>query len=300
MNIVDALDWSLLQVFLAAADAGSLSRAATNLGTSQPTVSRRLARLESELGHALFERTPDGLLLTEAGRVLMGPARRVRQRVDQLALALERHAGVLAGTVRITASEAISHHVLLPAVRVLRLTHPQIQVELVPGDGVVDLLRREADVALRMFRPQERALIARRVADVPLGLYAHRDYLARRGPVTLQRLADHDWIGEASSDRVRRGFARAGHVVERTFFAIRTDHSALAWQAVCAGLGVGVGLQAVAARTPGVVRVLPELDIAPLPCWLVVHRELRGSPRLRAAVDVLADAFGTQPWCNAA
>ena len=287
-----SLDWRLLQAFLAAAETGSLGRAAAWLGDSQPTLSRRLAQLEAGLGQALFERTPRGLLLTPTGRALLEPARRMRQQVARMALALEQQARTLAGTVRISASDMVSQHLLLPALRTLREAHPEIQIELVPDDRVVDLLRREADVAVRMFRPREPGLIARRLSDLPVGLYAHRDYLARYGPVCWDTLAQHHWIGPDQGEQMRRGFARAGHPVSREFFAIRTDHSALAWQAVCTGLGVGAGLCQVAEGTSGVVRVLPDVAIAPMPCWLAVHRELRGTPRLRAVADALAATLG--------
>lgn len=288
------LDWRLLQAFLAAAEAGSLGRAAALLGDSQPTLSRRLARLEATLGQALFERTPRGLLPTPTGRALLEPARRMRQQVARMALSLERQARTLAGTVRISASDMVSQYLLLPVLRTLREAHPEIQFELVPDDRVVDLLRREADIAVRMFRPREPGLIVRRLSDLPVGLYAHRDYLARHGAVRWDTLTQHHWIGPNQGEQMRRGFARAGHPVSREFFAVRTDHSALAWQAVCAGLGVGAGLCQVAEGTPELERVLPDAPIAPLPCWLAVHRELRGTPRLRAVADALAAALGAR------
>lgn len=288
------LDWRLLQAFLAAAEAGSLGRAAAALGESQPTLSRRLAQLEQALGQALFERSPRGLAPTPAGRALLEPVRRMRQQVDRMAAAIEKQAQTLAGTVRITASDMVSQHLLWPALRALREAHPEIQIELAPGDDVADLLRREADIALRMFRPREPTLIARRLADLPVGLYAHRTYLARHGPVTQDTLRSHHWIGPNQGEQMRRGFARAGIAVTSQFFALRTDHSALAWRAVCEGLGVGAGLCQVAEHTPEVVRVLAEVAIDPLPCWLVVHREWRGTPRLRAVANALVATLGTR------
>jgi DNA-binding transcriptional LysR family regulator len=216
----------------------------------------------------------------------------MREQVMRMAHAMERHTRTLAGTVRITASEMVSQYLLLPAIGGLRQRHPEIQIELAPGDGVADLLRREADIAVRMFRPHEPSLIARRLADLPVGLYAHRDYLARHGAVTWASLDRHHWIGADQDEHTRAGFANAGHPVARDFFAIRTDHSALAWQAVCAGLGVGVGLRRIAERSADLVRVLREVPIEPLPCWLVMHREWRGTPRLRAAAAALAAALG--------
>lgn len=285
------LDWSLVQVFLALLQAGSLGRAAKTLGLSQPTLSRRLASLEASLGQALFERTAHGLVPTAAGSALRGPAEGMREQAGQLARAAAQRTRVLAGSVRITASETVSAHVLLPILRRVRERHPEIQIELVPSDAVQDLLQRDADIAVRMFRPLEPSLIVRRMADMPLGLYAHRSYLARRGAPTLDRADAHEWIGFDRSEVQRRGFAAGGYPVAREFFAFRCDSSLLNWHAVCAGLGIGVGLQAVAATAPGVERVLPEAVIPPLPVWLTVHRELRGTPRLKLVFDLLAEAL---------
>ncbi|MDO5624057.1 MAG: LysR family transcriptional regulator [Pseudomonadota bacterium] len=294
LHTPDALDWRLLQVFLAAAEAGSLGRAAQAMGQSQPTLSRRLAALEAAVGQPLFERTPRGLALTPAGHALRAPALQMQAQLAHMRTALDRHAREMAGTVRITASAMMSHHVLLPALAAVRERFAQIQLELVPDDATADLLQREADIAVRMYRPREPGLIARRLVDVPLGLYAHRTYLRRKGPVTQENMATHDWIGMDRSDMMLRGFAQGGWPVTRDFFALRTDDSPLAWQAVCLGLGVGVGLQQVAERTPHVQRVLPDVPLPAMPSWLVVHRELRGTPRLRAVFDALAQAL-SQP-----
>jgi DNA-binding transcriptional LysR family regulator len=288
VNALHSIGWHLLQIFLIVSEQGSLGRAAAVLGSSQPTLSRRLAELESALGQALFERSPRGLAPTPAGRALLEPAREMGAQLARVRVAMDRHARTLAGTVRLTASRMMSHYVVLPALRALREQHPEIQIELVPDDGVADLLQREADIAVRMFRPRESGLIARRLADVPLGLYAHHDYLARHGPVTRANMAAHRWIGMDRSDEMLRGFAQAGSPVTREFFGLRTDDSVLGWQAVCDGLGVGVGLQQVAARTPGVTRVLADTALPAMQSWLVVHRELRGTARLRTVFDALA------------
>lgn len=286
-----ALDWGLVQVFLAVRDAGSLGRAAAVLGSSQPTLSRRLAVLEGVLGQPLFERGPRGLTLTAAGAALEVPARAMRESAQLVRHAADRHARSLAGTVRITASEVVANFVLLPMLRDLRLAHPQIQIELSATDAVEDLIERRADIAIRMTRPTQPAVIARRLPDMPLGLYAHRDYVARRGEPTFETMAAHDWVGYDRDDRALRGFARAGRRVTREFFAFRCDSSRVQWQAVLAGLGIGVGLRAVGDSMPSLARVLDEASIPPLSTWLAVHRELRGTPRLRLVFDALAEGF---------
>lgn len=285
------LDWALLQVFIALAEAGSLSRAAPLLGISQPSLSRHLAALEEALGQSLFERHPRGLRLTAAGRALLPAARRMREGAQELALAVAAQEQGLAGTVRLTASEMVSAHCLPELLHGLRRRHPEIQIELVASNEVENLLERSADIALRMVRPAQSTLVARKLGEWPLGLYAHRDYLQRRGVPTRDTMDQHQWLGYDRSDQLLRGFAAAGFAVGRDFFALRCDNQLVLWEALRAGLGVGVGLQRLAARDPALVRVLPEVAIPPLPLWLTAHRELRDTPRLRLVFDFLAEAL---------
>ena len=284
-------DWALLRAFLEVAQAGSLSRAALALGSSQPTLSRQVAQLEAQLGHALFERTTRGVRLTEAGAALRAPVERMREQALQFGLVAAGRSQSLAGTVRVTASDVYSAYVLPPLLRALRESHVEIQIELVASDRIENLLERDADIALRTARPRQTALVARRLADQPLGLYAHRDYLLARGRPTTANLRQHAWVGYDRSDQMLRGFRAAGIAVDKAMFGFRCDNQIVAWQAVLAGLGIGVMAQRVAADFPQVLRVLPKVAIAPLPLWLTAHRELRGTPRLRVVFDALAQAL---------
>ena len=284
-------DWALLRAFLEVAQAGSLSRAALALGSSQPTLSRQVAQLEAQLGHALFERTTRGVRLTEAGAALRVPVERMREQALQFELVAAGRSQSLAGTVRVTASDVYSAYVLPPLLRALRESQPEIQIELVASDRVENLLERDADIALRTVRPRQTALVARRLADQPLGLYAHRDYLLAHGRPTAATLRQHAWVGYDRSDQMLRGFRAAEIVVDKTMFGFRCDNQIVAWQAVLAGLGIGVMAQRVAAQFPQVLRVLPKVVIAPMPLWLTAHRELRGTPRLRVVFDALAQAL---------
>jgi len=287
------IDWSLLQSFLVLAEVGSLSRAAPLLGQSQSSLSRQLAALELRLGQSLFERHSRGLTLTRAGRALLPAARRMREGAQDLALALAAQEQQLAGTVRLTASEIVSAYFLPELLLQLREQHPEIQIELVASNEVENLLERSADIALRMLRPAQSTLVARKLADWPLGLYAHRRYLERKGMPTRATMAEHDWLGFDHADQLLRGFAAAGFQVEREFFCLRCDQQIVLWEALRAGLGIGVGMQALAARDPDLVRVLPEVEIPPLPLWLTAHRELRDTPRLRLVFDAIANVWGT-------
>lgn len=284
-------DWSLLRAFLAVAESGSLSRAAVELGSSQPTLSRQMSELETQVGQALFERTRRGVQLTEAGEALRLPAQRMHEHARGWSLAAAGRATTLAGTVRITASEVVSAYLLPGVLRDFREAHPEIQIELVPSDKLENLLEHEADIALRMVRPTQSALVARKVVDLPMHAYAHRDYLKTHGKPTLASLKAHQWVGFDRSDQMIRGFRAAGHRVAREFFGFRCDNQIVAWQAVRASVGIGVGLDRVAQQSPELVRVLPEIQIPPLPMWITAHRELRGTPRLKLVFEALVTAL---------
>lgn len=284
-------DWDLIRAFLAVVDAGSLTRAAETLAVSQPTLSRQISQLEAQTGTALFERTARGLQATAAGHALVEPARRMQAAAQVLALVAAGQSQRLAGTVRMTASEMMCAYVLPPILAQLRATHPEIEVELVASNRIDNLLAREADIAIRMVRPDQGSLITRHVADYPLGFYAHADYLAGRPPVTPNTLADHDWVGLDQSPQLIDGFRAAGFAIDRHFFAFRCDNQIVGWEAVRAGLGIGITMQRVAARDPALVRLLPEFVVPPLPVWLTAHRELRATPRMRIVFDALATAL---------
>jgi DNA-binding transcriptional LysR family regulator len=287
-------DWSLLRAFLEVARVGSLSGAALALTSSQPTLSRQIAQLEAQLGQVLFERTTRGVRLTEAGEALRAPAERMHEQAQQISLVAAGRAQTLAGTVRVTASEMVGAYVLPALLRELRGAHPEIQIELVATNAVENLLEREADIALRMVRPKQSVLVARRLADQALGFYAHRDYIEAHGRPTAASMLGHQWIGYDRSDQLLRGFREAGYRIDRTLFAFRCDNQIVAWHAVLAGLGIGVGMHRVAALSPQLLRVLPKVAVPPLPLWITAHRELRGTPRLKVVFDFLAAALAAR------
>lgn len=287
-----AFDWSLVKSFLAVLEQGSLLAAARQLRSSQPTLGRHVAELESQLGLTLFDRTGRGLVPTEAALRLADAARAMQSGADQLARSVVDADRATAGTVRITASQPVACFVLPSLLAQMRVTLPEVQIELVASNSVSNLLRREADIAVRMVSPEQASLIARRVGRVRLRACAHQDYLRRRGvPRQPSDLLSHDLIGGDRNRDTLRGFAAHGLPVEPEHFAFRSDDLIAVWQAVRAGLGVGFVSEHLIRGDPAVVPVMPKLKIEPLPVWLAVHKEIRTNPRIRAVYDFLCDAL---------
>ena len=290
-----SLDWNLLRALGAVLAHGSLTQAALRLGTSQPTLSRQIAALEAALGAPLFERGARRLRPTAQALALAEPAARMLAAAQAIALAAEAASsatGQLAGTVRLTASEVVASQVLPALLAQLARRHPEVQIELVPGDTLSNLLEREADIAVRMLRPTQGSLITRHIADWPLGFYAHRDLLAAHGgPPSPDTLAQGRWIGFDQSSQMIEGFRAAGFNVDRRFFAFRCDNQVVNLEAVRQGLGIGVVMAPLARRSPELVAVLPGLALPVLPVWLTAHRELRANRRQKLVFDFLAQAL---------
>lgn len=286
-------NWTLIRSFLAALEQGSLMGAARALGMHQPTLGRHIAELEQQLGLTLFERTGRGLLPTPDALRLAEAARGMAQAADQLARqASGAQQRGMPGSVRLSASQPVACVLLPPLLVQLRQQLPQIQIELVVSNAVSNLLQREADIAIRMLRPEQGTLVSRRLGQVALGAYAHRDYLRRRGtprqPEDLQR---HELVGNDRQTDIVRGFAAQGQRLEREHFALRTDDLMAYHALVCAGAGVGFLPRYMARAHPELVPLLPTLPIPPLPMWLAVHREIRSNARIRAVWDALAAAL---------
>ena len=287
-------DWMLMRSFLAVLDAGSLLGAARRLQQSQPTLGRHIQALEAQLGTALFERTGRGLTPTTAAREIAEPARAMQSAADALQRELSRSNGDVTGTVRLTASQTVATYLLPPLIAKLRKETPEIQIELVASDEVKNLLRREADIALRMVRPEQDSLITRKVASLALGTYASTKYLKNHGaPSEVMDLLDHQLIGYDQDPTILKGFRAFGETVSRENFAFRTDDNIVQWQAVRAGLGIGFVADYLAKTDRTVKRVLPDFQIPDLPVWLTTHREIHGNPRIRRVYDFLADELAT-------
>lgn len=286
------IEWELYRTFLGVLREGSLSGAARVLGMAQPTVGRHVAALEAALGLALFTRSPAGLLPTEAALALRPHA----QAMESTAAALERTAASygdgVRGVVRVTASEVIGIEVLPPIVAALRERYPDLRVEIVLSNTVQDLLQREADIAVRMARPSQEQLVARRIGAIELGLHASAAYLSRRGtPAGLDDLAGHALIGYDQLPAYGRPLLRRWPQFARDRLALRTDSDVAQLALIRAGAGIGICQVALARRTPGLVRVLPDAFALPLETWVTMHEDQRDSPRCRVTFDALVEGL---------
>ena len=292
------MDWTLWQSFLAVTDTGSLSAAATQLGATQPTLSRHIKALEDQLGVILFHRTARGLEPTPAGLRLVDDVREMGAASTRLALKATGQTESLKGTVRITASVIISNLVLPGVIADLRQAEPLIQVEVVASDQSQNLLRRDSDIALRMFDPTQKALLARKLGGTPLGLFGARSYLERRGrPQTVDDLIHHDIIGFDRDDTMIRGFAASGIQVTREHFPVRCDDQMVDWHLLLAGAGLGFAQCRLGDAQASLERIDIAMPLPVLPVWLVLHEDVRGSPRIRRVADFIAAAMTT--WLRA-
>ncbi|HET8539001.1 MAG TPA: LysR family transcriptional regulator [Anaeromyxobacter sp.] len=275
------LDWGHLRFFLELARTGSLSRAARRLGVDRNTVARRVAALEEELGIALFERGPQGWTRTAAGDDLAALASRVEEDV----LALARHADArdraVAGNVRLTTASHVAARLLAPALPALRARHPGLVLELAVDQRTFDLTRREADLAVRMGRPRDAGLVMRKLSDVAYGLYASPAYLGRRRAVDLASdafVGFDESLASAPQERWLAKLAPARRV------AFRCNSTAALQAAARAGVGVAV-LPCFAAEGDAELVRLDGPAPVPHELWLLVHGDLRRTPRVRAVIE---------------
>jgi DNA-binding transcriptional LysR family regulator len=292
-------DWFLWRSFLAVMEHGSLSAAARHLSASQPTIGRHIEELEQSLDAILFDRTGRGLTPTAIAHQLVAPVKQAKSALAEAQLAVTGMTQLLDGTVRITASQIISHYILPPVIAKARAAFPMIAIEIVPSDTAENLLLREADIAVRMFRPGQLDVVGKKIGDVPLHACAHQTYLDQRGtPKHPQDLYDHDIIGLDRGDDIIRVSKALGFPLERKHFAIRTDSQTLIWEMVKKGLGISFAQYSLIEQTAGVEHIVPDLKIPPMEMWLVAHREVHKAKRIRVIYDLLADELSAYTQKN--
>ena len=292
MNTRDP-SWELYRSFLAVLGEGSLSGAARALGLSQPTIGRHIEALEQALGGlVLFTRSQQGLIPTDSALELEPHVRAVASAADAVVRTASGEAGEARGVVRITASEMIGGEVLPSMLAAFRDAHPAVVIELVLANHTEDLLRREADIAVRMVRPTQNSLLAQRVGSSKLGLYAHRDYVARHGmPKDRAEVMAHPLIGFDRKPSVSPGQIAFPDPISREMFAFRSDSDLASFAALKAGFGLGVCQHALARRYPDLIPVPVDVLNFELGIWVVMHEDLKGVRRMRLMFDALVEGL---------
>jgi len=286
-------DWTLWRSFGAVIEQGSLSGAARQLGLSQPTIGRHIQALESELGANLFIRTIKGFEPNASAMRLFEQVKIAQNSLSEAAILGEGSNTRLSGAVRITASTITSHYILPRMLAQIREQFPSIEIELVPSDSAENLLMRECDIAVRMFRPTQLELISRKIGQSPMTCCAHTHYLERKGtPKDIKDLYEIDLVGFDRSDLLLSIAKQLGFDLQRSHFALRTDSQTAMWEMIKAGLGVGFAQTVLVDGEPEIEAILPQLVIPPLQIWLTTHKELFTSARIRVIYDRLGELLG--------
>jgi DNA-binding transcriptional LysR family regulator len=284
--------WDHYRTLLAVLEEGSLSGAARMLGLTQPTVGRHVETLERELGAPLFTRSAGGLAPTEAALALRPHAEAMAAAAEALIRTASGEAEAIRGVIRVTASDVMGVEVLPPMLTGFHEANPEVTIELTLSNRLEDLLRREADIAVRMVRPTQGALLAKRVGAVRLGLFAHRRYLDAHGDP--QRLDDPRFaaIGFDRDVDAVRALQDRQLSFERESFAFRSDNDLAQLAAVRAGFGIGAAQLPIARRDPDLVEVLKGLFRYEMEVWVAMHEDLKASRRMRLMFDWLVEGLG--------
>jgi len=282
-------DWNRARAFLVTAEEGSLSAAARALGMTQPTLGRQVSALEKELGVALFERVGLGLILTPSGLDLVEHVRAMGDAASRVSLTASGQSQSIEGNVCITCSEYYAVFVLPPIIKKLRKLEPKITIEIIATNTTSDLRRREADIAIRNFRPTQPELIAKKIKDVSARLYARPEYLKDIGaPKKPEDLSRADFISFDDTNGLISGLNALGLSINKQNFPLQTEHFIVHWELVKQGLGIGIMPEELGELEPKVVEALPTLEPISFPIWLTAHRELNTSRRVRMVFDLLA------------
>ncbi|WP_299677104.1 LysR family transcriptional regulator [uncultured Roseobacter sp.] len=284
-----SFDWNQVRAFLATAEEGSFSGAARVLKTSQPTIGRQISELEQTLGVTLVERSTRRPTLTEAGRDLLDHVRAMGDAASLISMSATAHSEAVSGVVTVTATDLMSARALPGLLAPLRDSTPGLRVNILASNDLQNILKREADIAIRHVRPDQPELIARHVGDFRAGLYASRTYLDRAGrPQTPREVADHAFIGNPDPVRLMAPMHNLGIPLRPENFVMTSENGVVVWELMRAHLGITVLPEALCAADPALERVLPELPPFQFPIWLVTHRELQTSRRIRIVFDQLA------------
>jgi len=291
----DRIDWNLIKLFLQVAESGSLSKAAQALALSQPTLSRQIQNLELTCGVPLFHRSPRGLQLTEQASELLESARAMENAADSFSRQVSGMDDALEGDVRISVSEIVGVYYLPDAIVEFQKHHPGVNFELVLSNQASSLSKREADLAFRMFRPQQPDLVCRRLPDIELGFYAHRDYVKPgANTISLEEMEEYRFIGYDSDLSMIEQAREMGFALTRDSFSLRSDSLFMQLALIQAKAGFGITHVELARRLDGLVRILRQIDLPALEFWCVCHRDVQFNRRVSTAMRFFADWFSAR------
>ncbi|MGI9505950.1 MAG: LysR family transcriptional regulator [Geminicoccaceae bacterium] len=285
-----AFDWNQVRAFLATVEEGSLSAAARALGLTQPTLRRQVASLEEELGVVLFERVSGSMSLTPSGLELLDHVRAMRDAAHRISLTASGQSQTIAGKVSITASDVFSVYILPPVLKRLRQLAPDLDIDVVATNDIRNLQLREADIAIRHVRPEQPDLIARLLREAKGHFYASTSYLEEHGrPGSPQELTNHAFVSFGDADRMVGYMQALGFPITKKNFRLGSENGIVAWELTRQGFGIAPMMEDIGRITPGVERILPDMEPIVFPIWLTAHRELHSSRRIRLVFDTLAN-----------
>lgn len=287
-----SFDWNQARAFLVTAEEGSFSAAARTLGLTQPTLGRQVSALESHLGVTLFQRVGRSIELTQSGLELLDHVKGMGEAAGLVSLTASGQSQTIEGHVCITASDLFATYQLPEVLERLSHMAPGIDIEVVASNTISDLQRREADIAIRHVRPEQPDLIAKQVKGTTAHLYASPAYLERYGrPESVSDLSDAVFVATGQFDRYLTAIQSFGLPLTKENLKYVSESGIVAWELVKQGLGIAIMSKDIAALTPEVENILPDFGPMPIPMWLVTHRELHTSRRIRLVFDLLAEAF---------
>ena len=287
-----SFDWNQARSFLAVAEEGSLSAAALALKLTQPTVTRQLAALEEDLNVTLLERTGRTVSLTTAGLDLLDHVRAMAEGANMMSLAASGQSQDIEGKVRVTASEMTAAYLLPDILDRLSQTAPDLQLEIAADNSVRDLLLREADIAIRHLRPEQPNLIAKLACEQTMRFYAVDEYITRYGkPKQTGDMSDHQFVSFGDFERIVGYLKLVGLDLTQRNFRYASNSQLVEWEIARKGHAIAIMNDNIAAKFPEFQPVLTEIEPFSIPVWLVAHRELQTSRRIRLVFDILADAL---------
>ncbi|MEO0548623.1 MAG: LysR family transcriptional regulator [Pseudomonadota bacterium] len=292
-----SFDWNQVRAFLATAEEGSLSAAARALGQTQPTLSRQVNALEETLGVTLFERAGRAMALTDAGMDLLEHVRVMADAATRVSLIASGQSQDVKGKVVITATGALATYYLPPILKKIREAAPQIQIDVITSNQIYDLTRREADISIRHARPTQSDLIAKLLGETTAHLYASKAYIEHLEPIeTLKDVEQADFVGFDQNEGLIAEMANHGLNLTLDRFRVNSPAGTVMRQLVSEGLGIGIMTKDVGLSDPGIEAILPDQFAIPIPVWLVTHRELHTSRRIRVVYDILAEELVRSPF----